>query len=110
MLDSSDAEIREDGGSILAALGRSEDMVSEVLVALEAERDDQARDSLVIALGELRDRRAIPALAALIRAPGADGDTRHTAAQSLGRLVRRRFDKTGDPVPEALRWLDEHEH
>jgi HEAT repeat protein len=61
MLASSDAEIREDAGGVLAALGRREDVVPQVLAALEDERDEQARDALVVALGELRDRRAIPA-------------------------------------------------
>jgi HEAT repeat protein len=108
MLDSPDAEIREDAGGILAALGKREEVVPQLLTALAHELDDQARDSLVIALGELRDRRAIPALSALLRSPDTDGDTRHTAAQSLGRLVRRRFDKSGDPVAAAIHWLDEH--
>jgi HEAT repeat protein len=94
-------------GGVLAALGRREDVVPQVLAALEDERDEQARDALVVALGELRDRRAIPALEALIRSPDTDGDTRFTATQSLGRLVRRRFDKAEDPVAAAIRCLEE---
>ena len=47
-----------------AAPRKSEEVIHAVLAALEDERDQQARDALVVALGELRDRRAIPALAA----------------------------------------------
>src|SRR3954451_25048771 len=49
MLDSPDAEIREDAGGILAALGRREEVVPQLLSALAHEHDDQARDSLVMA-------------------------------------------------------------
>ena len=110
MLTSPDAEIREDAGGILGQLGKSDEVVEGVLAALEGETDDQARDSLVIAIGELGDPRGIPMLAKLIRSPETDGDTRFTAVQSLGRLARRRFDKQEDPARAAIRWLDGQGH
>jgi HEAT repeat protein len=109
MLKSSDAEIREDAGGILGALGREPEVVDAVIAALQSETDCQARDSLVVALGELGDRRAISHLASLIRSEDTDGDTRFTAAQSLGRLVGRRFDRGADAVSEATAWLDKRE-
>jgi HEAT repeat protein len=51
-------------------------IVDDLLRALVAEVDDQPRDSIVLALGSLGDRRAIPALADLIRDERTDGDTR----------------------------------
>jgi HEAT repeat protein len=109
MLKSSDAEIREDAGGVLGALGREPEVVEAVIAALRSETDDQARDSFVIALGELGDRRAVPHLASLIRSEDADGDTRFTAALGLGRLVGRRFDRQDDALSAAIDWLDKHE-
>jgi HEAT repeats len=65
----------------------------------------QARDSLIQALGGLRNRAAIPALAALIEDEDADGDTRWTAVESLGRIVRRHFLDKPDPVAAARAWI-----
>jgi len=108
MLESSDAEIRADGGGLLGALGREPGVVEAAISALERETEHQARDSLILALGVLGDKRAIPSLAALIRSQATNDDTRFTAAQSLGRLVRRRFDRQEDPTAAALVWLDKH--
>jgi len=72
---------------------------------LAAETDVEARDSLIQALGGLRNRAAIPALAALIEDEDADSDTRWTAVESLGRIVRRRFLDKSDPVAAARDWI-----
>ena len=76
MLASAKPDAREDGAAILAEIGKGEGVVQSLLGALAAETDVEARDSLVQALGGLRNRAAIPALAALIE--HEDADRRHT--------------------------------
>lgn len=99
-------EAREDGASVLSALGRDDGVVDKLLEGLNSETDVTARDSLICALGRLKSRKAIPALAAIVRDENADGDTRWTAVESLGQIVRERFLKHDDPVRAALDWLD----
>ena len=79
------------------------------MIALENETQDQARDAVVLALGALRSREAIPALARLIRTAETDGDTRRCAVESLGRIVGRRFDRQTDPEAAAVNWLEKHQ-
>jgi len=110
MLASPDADVREDAGGVLGAIGRQPEVVDAVLDALETENDQQTRDSLVLALGQLGDHRAVPRLAALIRSNATDEDTRFTAVQSLGRLARQHFDRRDEPVAAALEWLDKRGH
>ena len=105
MLLSAKPAAREDGAGILAEIGKGEGVVQSVLEALAAETDVEARDSLIQALGGLRNRAAIPALAALIEDEDADGDTRWTAVDSLGRIVRRHFLDEPDPVAAARAWI-----
>ena len=62
MLLSAKPAAREDGAGILAEIGKGEGVVQSVLVALAGETDVQARDSLIQALGGLRNRAAIPRL------------------------------------------------
>ncbi len=106
MLRSGNPDIREDGAGVLAELGRNEEVIDALLGALQTEDEDQPRDAMIEALGRLKNRRAIPYLAQLIKDPETDGDTRWTGAGALGRIVRRRFDRQGDPVRAALAWLD----
>ena len=107
MLKSSVPEAREAGAGILAAVGKDDAVIETILASLADETDDVARDSFILALGQLRSRKAIPALAAIIKDATADGDTRHTAVESLGRIVRRRFLNETDPVAAAMKWLEE---
>jgi len=109
MLQSPEPEAREDGASILSQLGQNESIVTAVLCALAAEEDTTARDSLILTLGEMRSRQAIPALSAIIRDESADGDTRWTAVESLGKIVRRRFLKQDRPIEAASKWLSKHD-
>jgi HEAT repeat protein len=110
MLSSRDPDSREDAGGALAWLGKEADgVVAELLTALDVEKEDQARDSIVLALGALKNRAAIPALDALIRSEQTDGDTRRCAVESLGKIVRRRFLKQADPEGAAIEWLDAHD-
>ena len=109
LLRHSETGAREDGAAILRAIGKDESVVTEILAALAVESDTVARDSLILTLGELRSRRAIPILAAIIRDEAADGDTRFTAVESLGKIVRRRFFKQSSPIEATLDWLKKHE-
>jgi hypothetical protein len=108
MLNSAISDIREDGAGILGAVGREEGVVEALLQSLDTETDVTARDSVILALGELRNRKAIPLLAKFIRNPETDGDTQWGAMLSLGRIVRKRFEKKPDPLAAALEWLTKH--
>jgi hypothetical protein len=83
-------------------------VIDALLGALEAEVEDQPRDAMIEALGHLKTRRAIPYLAHVIRNADTDGDTRWSAVEALGRIVRRRFDRQPDAFNAALGWLDSH--
>ena len=108
LLRRSEPEAREDGASILAEIGKDDGAVTELLESLKSETDRTARDSLIAALGRLKARKAIPALAAIIRDSAEDGDTRWTAVESLGRIVRRRFLDQKEPLQAAIAWLEKH--
>jgi HEAT repeat protein len=110
MLRSSNADSREDAGGALGWLGKeSGGVAGELLTALEDETEHQPRDSIVVTLGVLKNRAAIPALATLIRADDTDGDTRRCAVESLGKIVRKRFGTQDDPEAAAIAWLDAHD-
>ena len=108
LLQRSEPEAREDGPTILAELGQDDGVVDALLASLKSETDQTAIDAMIITLGELKNRKAIPALAGVIRDEAQDRDTRWTAAESLGRIVRRRFADTGNPLEAALAWLAKH--
>ena len=109
MLRSSNADSREDAGGALGWLGKEPGgVVGELLAALEDETEHQPRDSIVVTLGALKNRAAIPALAALIRSDDTDGDTRRCAVESLGKIVRKQFGTRDDPESATIAWLDAH--
>lgn len=96
MLKSREADSREDAGGALSWLGKDDDgVVAELLAGLGSETEHQPRDSIVLTLGALKNRAAIPALAGLIRSKDTDGDTRRCAVESLGKIVRKRFRQAG---------------
>jgi len=108
LLQRSEREAREDGASLLAELGKNNGVVDALLESLRSERELEARDSMIIALGSLKSRKAIPALAEIIRDAAQDHDTRWTASESLGAIVRRRFIDKEDPIKAALDWIAKH--
>jgi hypothetical protein len=109
MLRSTTPESREDAAGALAWIGTSSPELASMLVdALRDAVRHEERDTILLALGELRAREAVPAVADVLRDPRADGDTRHAAAEALGKIVRRRFDRQPDPIQAALAWLDAH--
>ena len=108
LLNGSLADEREDGAGILGAIGRDDVAVEAVLERVEGETDTLARDTMIAALGRMRSRKAIPMLARIVRDGPGDQDTRWTAADALGDIVRRQFGKQGDAIEAAIAWLDEH--
>jgi hypothetical protein len=109
LLGHAEPDAREDGAEILGTVGKDEAVVTEVLTRLGAETDVVARDTMILTLGRLRSRRAVPVLAAIIRDDTADGDTRWTAVESLGKIVRKRFLKQSSPIEAAMDWLKKHD-
>ena len=108
LLGRPEAEAREDAAAILEEVGKESEVVDELLRSLSSESDLTAKDSLIIAVGRLKSRKAIPWLAKIIRDDQEDGDTRWTAVESLGSVVRRRFMDQNDPLQSALDWIASH--
>jgi HEAT repeat protein len=106
MLSSKEPDSREDGAEILAGLGDQPAVVDHLLNALERETDEEAKTSIIASLGHLRTKRAIPALARIIRDPEGDGETRWNAVESLGLIVRKRFVGKPEPIRLAIEWLE----
>jgi hypothetical protein len=108
LLGRSVPEAREDGAAIFAELGRDDAVVDKLVQCLGTETDTTTRDSIVLALGRLKNKKAVRSLAAIIRDAAADDDTKWTAVESLGLIVRKRFLKQENPVEAAMAWLDSH--
>ena len=109
LIHSDDPDAREQGASLLGSLGKDPSITDELVKMLESETDDVARDSAIIALGQMKSKWALPTLEKILRDTTADSDTRWTAGESVGRIVRRRFGKSGGSVTdEAIAWLDAH--
>lgn len=109
MLRSDHADSREDAAGVLSWIGESSpEVVDAMLETLRSAVTHEERDSLILGLGELRAREAVPALAAILRDLDGDGDTRDTAVGALGKIVRRRFAEQPDPIGAALEWLERH--
>lgn len=108
LLGRPEAEAREDAAAILETVGKENAVVDELLKSLNSETDITAKDSLVIAVGRLKSRKAIPSLAKIIRDQVEDRDTRWTAVESLGLIVRRRFLDQKEPIQSAIDWLAKH--
>lgn len=108
LLRRTEPEAREDGATILSGIGTDERAVDHVLARLGSEQDAAAKDALILAVGRLGSRKAIPVLASIIRDAMADGDTRWTAVESLGMIVRKRFLQQERPLQAAIAWLDRH--
>ncbi len=72
MISSSNAEAREDGAAILAEIGKNDAAVNKSITALRGETDTTARDSIILALGSLKNRAAVPVLSEIIMDDKAD--------------------------------------
>src|SRR5438270_281688 len=93
MLTSSSSDAREDAAGAYAWLARTDRVVVDALVtAIRSEADVVVRDSMATALGQLKDKRALPILAQLLRDAATDGDSRSLITAAIGRIARRRFE------------------
>lgn len=111
MLTSESPDTREDAAGAYGWLAQHEPtVVDELITAVRAEGDVTARDSMVMALGALKDKRALPVLAELLRDPLTDGDSQSLVIEALGRVARRRFDKKPDPLDAALDYVTAQGH
>jgi hypothetical protein len=99
------AEAKESGAAVLGALREQPGVVNALLKSLDDAGSDEARDTIIGALGVLRAKPAIPVLARLLRDEHTNPDTRWNVAESLGEIARRPFTKASEPVAEALAWL-----
>jgi HEAT repeat protein len=109
MLKSPDSDIREGGAGVLQGIGQaSSGVIDAVIESLGSEIDLQTRDTLVAALGAMKNKRAIPVLAALVKDSSIDADSQWVAIESLGKLVRVRFLTRPDPRAAAMEWIEAH--
>jgi HEAT repeat protein len=106
MLKSSSPDAREDAAGAYGWLAQHEPaVVNDLIDAVRSEDDVVARDSIAMALGVLKDNRALPVLAELLRDPLTDSDSRSLVIEAIGRIARRRFDKKPDPERAVLEYL-----
>ena len=108
LLTRKEPEAREDACGIFLAFGEDENVLDQVISKLQNEPDTLVRDTMILVLGEMKNIKAIPILAEFIFDPATDGDTRWTAIESLGKIVRKRFLKKEDPELAARVWLQKN--
>jgi len=101
-------DAREDASHLLGELRSRTDHQEQLLALLQEEEDLVVKSSLIEALGKLRYRPAIPALAAIILNQEIDVDTRWNAADSLGLIVGELF-AAPDKLQRAAAWINEHQ-
>jgi len=100
-------DAREDGSYLLGRLKLEAGVSEQLLGCLQKEQDLVAKSSMIEALGRLRYRPAIPAIASLVLNKEIDIDTRWNAADSLAQLVRQDFSGP-DKLLKAEAWLAAH--
>lgn len=105
MLQDRNPEIRADATGVLERLGENPEAVDALIATVESETELEPLDAAVEALGRLKAKTAVPALARLIRDDRTDGDTQFGAALALGRIAGKRF-PMGREIEEARAWLD----
>jgi HEAT repeat protein len=64
---------------------------------------------LILALGELGNKKALNILKEVLLDSKADGDTKYTAVESIGKITRNNFIKHKNPTEIALEWLRKNE-
>lgn len=112
LVRSADCDEREAAASVFCGLrnpARITEIVAAVANALETESNRLVVDSLLVALGQLRSREAIPAIVPFVMNRSDEPDTQFFAAVSLGMIVKRQFHKQGaNAVDGARAWLVSH--
>ena len=97
-------DAREDAAFLLGELKLEAGIAEQLLACLQTEQDPVAKSATMEALGKLRYRPAIPALAAMILDKETDNDTRLSAIDSLGSIVGQDFSGP-DKLQQAEKWL-----
>jgi len=98
-------DAREDASFLLGELKRSEGIADVLLAQLKNEEELVAQSVMIQALGKLRYRPAVPALARLILLDDIDRDIQLDAVDSLGRIMKIDFSESGEPLVAAISWL-----
>jgi HEAT repeats len=106
MLSNGESEVRQDGADVLEELGQRRHVVEHLVTALVNETNAEALSTLIAALGRLRARQVLPALARILSSREDDRELQWNAAEAVGRIVRRSFMRRPDPVKAALEWLE----
>jgi hypothetical protein len=115
-------EARESGALLLGRLGQR-GVLGEARAAIVAElgalanrpaaaddKDLQANDCAIMALGMIGDPGAIRPLRQILFSPRNDpeSDPHWTAAEALGQIVKEPFVDSNDPIDAAKAWLHAH--
>lgn len=106
MLRSSDSDERADARVIFRQMGCRDQLVDSLVASLCRQSDPAAVADMTVALGEMRNEKAVPILRSVLDSDFADAGTRWLAVSSLGKLAQRRFDRSDDPEQAARAWLD----
>jgi hypothetical protein len=110
MLRSTDLDERADARLIFCQMGCIDQLVDSLIASLCRATDSESVADLTVALGEMRNSRAIPVLRSVLDSGVADTGTKCLAVASLGMLAQRRFDRSDDPEKAARAWLDANGH
>jgi hypothetical protein len=105
MLRSADVDERDDARGIFRQMGCRDQLVDSLIGSLGRTSDPEAVAAITLALGEMRNSRAIPILGSVLDSGVADARIRWLAVTSLGKLAQRRFDRSEDPEAAARVWL-----
>ena len=106
MLCSADVGERDDARGILRQMGCRDQVVDSLITSLRHANDPGTVTSIILALGEMKNTRAIASLGSVLSSSLVDTNTKRLAISSLGNLAQRRFDRSEDPEGAALAWLD----
>lgn len=85
------ADAREDAAGILSTIGKDDIVITKIVRQLEIETDQQTQDSLIMALGQLKNKLAIRSLVKIIENKNTNSDTLDLAIESLGKVVKKNF-------------------
>jgi hypothetical protein len=99
------SDAREDASFLLGELKRTDGIADVLLAHLNNEKDLVAQSAMIGALGKLRYKPAVHAMARLILSDDIDRDIRLDAVDSLGRIEKIAFSKSNDPLAAATSWL-----
>jgi len=106
LLHSKSQEEKEDAAGILGELGKNDDVIDSLIMQLDAKCTVQVKDTIIIALGNLKSKKALKKLKQMLLDPEMDGDSKYTAAESVGKIIKCNILKKDDPITYAIDWLN----